>query len=189
MVYGGDLGLVGDQPRDAHYLGVVAGVVAEGAGGEDDAGERRSLRVDEGFECGGFLVRESLAVLAPESLGAALLELRLSLALAADGAALTGLPPIFARVMLLVVAAGSLVLLAYWGAKSEIRTEENHRRILDLSEQLASTAETAQAAHSQAYRPVTERRIEEDYELIVKPMDDAVKRAWRLVTRFVAGAP
>jgi hypothetical protein len=67
VVYGGDLGFVGDQPRDAHYLGVVAGVVAEAAGGEDYAGERRSLRVDAGFECGGFLARESLAVLAPES--------------------------------------------------------------------------------------------------------------------------
>jgi hypothetical protein len=31
VVYRGDLGFVGDQPRDAHYLGVVAGVVAEAA--------------------------------------------------------------------------------------------------------------------------------------------------------------
>src|SRR5712691_2731161 len=50
VVEGGDLGLVGDQPGDAHYLGVVAGVVAEAAGGEDYAGERRSLRVEEGLE-------------------------------------------------------------------------------------------------------------------------------------------
>jgi hypothetical protein len=47
VVYRGDLGLVGDQPRDAHDVGVVAGVVAEGAAGEDYAGERRSLWVDE----------------------------------------------------------------------------------------------------------------------------------------------
>jgi hypothetical protein len=43
VVEGGDLGFVGDQPRDAHDLGVVAGVVAEAAGGEGDLGERRSL--------------------------------------------------------------------------------------------------------------------------------------------------
>src|SRR6266567_4777270 len=46
VVEGGDFGFVGDQPRDAHDLVVVAGVVAEAAGGKDDAGERRSLRVD-----------------------------------------------------------------------------------------------------------------------------------------------
>jgi hypothetical protein len=113
VVCGGDLGLVGDQPRDAHYVGVVAGVVAEGAGGEDYAGVRRSLRVEAGFECGGFLVRESLAVLAPESLGAALLELRLSLALAADGAALTGL----------LAGAFSFDRLGAWGAAPRERTQ------------------------------------------------------------------
>lgn len=95
----------------------------------------------------------------------------------------------FARVILLLVAAGTLMLLAYWGAKSEIRIEENHRRILDLSEQVVATAETAQAAHAQAYRPVAERRAEEDYELIVKPIDDAAKRAWSAITKFVAGTP
>src|SRR6266852_516369 len=77
VVYGGDLGFGGDQPRDAHDLGVVAGVVAEASGGEDYAGERRSLRVAERFEFGGVLVAESLAIPAPESLGAARLELRL----------------------------------------------------------------------------------------------------------------
>ena len=68
-VYGGELGFVGDQPRDPHDVGVVAGVVAEAAGGEDYAGERRSLRVEAGFEYGGVLVGESLAVLAPETRG------------------------------------------------------------------------------------------------------------------------
>ena len=111
MIEGGDLGFVGDQPRDAHDLVVVAGVVAEAAGGKDDAGERRSLRVDACFECGGFLTGESVSVLAPESLGAALLELRLRLALAADGAALTGLLAgalSFDRVGLLVLGGADL---------------------------------------------------------------------------------
>jgi len=51
VVDGGDLGFGGDQSRDAYDVGVLAGVVAEGAGGEDYAGERRSLRVEAGFDC------------------------------------------------------------------------------------------------------------------------------------------
>ncbi len=94
-----------------------------------------------------------------------------------------------ARIVLLIVVAGTLILLAYWGARSEIRIEEDHERILGLSEQLAATAETAQAAHAQAYRPVVERRIEEDYELIVKPVDDAAKRVWGAITKFLTGTP
>jgi hypothetical protein len=87
-----------------------------------------------------------------------------------------------------VIAAAALIVLAYWGAKAEIRERENHKRILDLSEQLVATAETAQAAHAPAYKPVAERRMEEDYELIVKPMDDAAKRLWTAVRTFVTGS-
>jgi ATP/maltotriose-dependent transcriptional regulator MalT len=93
-----------------------------------------------------------------------------------------------ARVVLVVVAAATVILLAYWGAKSEMRVEAAHRRILELSEELAATAETAQAAHAQAYRPVVDRRMEEDYELLVKPIDDAVKRAWGRFKSIVFGA-
>lgn len=93
-----------------------------------------------------------------------------------------------ARVILVVVAAATVILLAYWGAKAERRVEEAHRRILELSEELAATAETAQAAHAQAYRPVLDRRREEDYELIVKPIDDAFKRAWDRLKSSVFGA-
>jgi hypothetical protein len=94
-----------------------------------------------------------------------------------------------ARIGLSLVAAAALIVLAYWGAKAEIREQENHIRILELSEQIVATAQTAQDAHAQAYRPVAERRAQEDYELIVKPMDDAAKRLWNAVKSFVTGVP
>jgi hypothetical protein len=106
---------------------------------------------------------------------------------AASSSAAAYVPSSSARIVLVSVAAISVIMLACWGAKSEIRVEEAHQRILDLSEQLASTAETAEAAHAQAYRPVAERRAEEDYELIVKPIDELMARAWGAIRRFVTG--
>jgi hypothetical protein len=49
-----------------------------------------------------------------------------------------------------VIAAAALIVLAYWGAKAEIRERENHKRILDLSSNLSQ--------RPRPHKPRTRRR-------------------------------
>jgi len=93
-----------------------------------------------------------------------------------------------ARAFFVVVAALATLILAYWGARSDARVEDAHRRILELSQELATTAAAANAAHQLAARPVNERRMEEFYEEIGKPIDDAIASAWRGLKRLVMPA-
>lgn len=107
---------------------------------------------------------------------------------AASSAASVFAAPGFERATLVAVAALSALLLASFGARSEARVEEAHKRILELDAQLVETTTMADTAHRLATRPVSERRMEEDYELIVKPIDDAVAAGWNAVKRFLTGS-
>jgi hypothetical protein len=107
------------------------------------------------------LVAESLAVPAPENLGAARLELRLSLTFAADGAALTGLLAgalSFDRVGLLVLGGADLGAVV-----------RDHRRNVGC---------LAQAAHGRLSAP---ERANNELEL------DANDRAFYVVEGFRLG--
>jgi hypothetical protein len=88
--------------------------------------------------------------------------------------------------VLIGIAAFSAILLAYWGSRSDRRVEEAHRYILELKEELATTAERAEAAHAQANRPIWERRNEEFEQMVAKPLEEPFRRVWNAAKRLIA---
>lgn len=89
------------------------------------------------------------------------------------------------RDVLVFVTLVTAVLLAYWGARSDQRVEEAHRRILRLQGEVVTAAARAEAAHAQAERPIWERRNEEFGEIIATPLEDSVRRAWAAAKRLI----
>jgi cobalamin biosynthesis Mg chelatase CobN len=94
-----------------------------------------------------------------------------------------------ARFGLITLAALSTLVLAYWGAKSDARLEEAHAKILEQARQIEAAAALAVAAHEQAHKPIYERRNEEYEELIVKPIEDHVRRLVQGGLRFLGVRP
>jgi hypothetical protein len=86
-----------------------------------------------------------------------------------------------ARDVLVAVAAVTAILLAYSGGKA-------HERMLELSRELVDTKLVAHTARERANEPVWDRQLQEQYEMFVKPMDEAVKRALGRVIALVRGS-
>ena len=92
------------------------------------------------------------------------------------------------RDVLVAITVVTAILLAHWGARSDRRVEEAHRRIVELKGEVVSAAARAEAAHAQAERPVWERRNEEFDEMFATPVEHSIRRALAAAKRLIVPA-